>query len=158
MNVNLRIDYLDEHMDAIPELARWHHAEWLEVTPDLSLADRIVGFRARARRGSVPTGFVAVIDRRVAGLACLVACDIQSHCHLTPWLATVLVAPEHRGQGIGSALSRRAADEARDLGISTLYLFTFDKQGFYARLGWAPFDEASYAGRRGSIMARDLAA
>ena len=151
-NVALRIDYLEAHADAIPELAQWHHVEWLAVTPDLTVADRMAGFRARARRGSIPTGFVALIDRQVVGMACLVSCDIESHCHLTPWLATVLVSPEHRGCGIGSALSRRATEEAERLGFSTLYLFTFDKQDFYARLGWQPFERAQYAGREGLIM------
>src|SRR5262245_27286974 len=146
-----QIAYLDEHTDAISTLAQWHHAEWLEITPNLSVGDRIAGFSERARRGSIPTGLVAVIDGQVVGMACLVACDVPSHRHLTPWLATVLVAPTHRHQGIGTALSRRAVDEARGLGVSTLYLFTFDRQTFYARLGWASFEEASYAGRRGSI-------
>ena len=116
MSTEPRITYLDEHVDAIPELAQWHHAEWFEVPPNLSVADRIAGFSERARRGSIPTGLVAVIDSRVVGMVCLVACDVPSHCHLTPWLATVLVAPTHRHQGIGTALSRRAADEARSLG------------------------------------------
>jgi GNAT superfamily N-acetyltransferase len=155
--MDLRIEYLDEHEACIPELARLHHAEWLSVTPHLSEADRIAGFKERARRGSIPTGFVGLLGDQVVGMSCLVACDIESHCHLTPWLATVLVVPEYRRQGIGSALSRRATEEAQRLGIPTLYLFTFDKQGFYTRLGWATLEEASYAGRRGSIMLRQLA-
>jgi len=156
--VDLRIAYLDEHIDAIPSLARWHHAEWFAVTPNLSVADRIAGFTARARRGSIPTGFVGLIDNRVVGMACLVECDIQSHCHLTPWLATVLVSPEHRRQGIGSALCVRATEEARRLGVSNLYLFTFDKQSLYRRLDWSALEDGSYAGRAGTIMVRRIAA
>jgi predicted N-acetyltransferase YhbS len=154
--MDFRIAYLDEYEADIPELARLHHAEWLSVTPDLSVLDRIAGFKERARRGAIPTGFVGLIGDRIVGMSCLVACDIESHCHLTPWLATVLVAPECRRQGIGSALSRRATEEAQALGVSTLYLFTFDKQEFYARLGWGVLEEASYAGRLGSIMAVNL--
>ena len=89
MAVGLRIAYLDEHIDAIPALAQWHHVEWSSVTPTLSVADRIEVFTARARRGSVPTAFVGLIDDMVVGMACLVECDIPSHFHLTPWLATV---------------------------------------------------------------------
>jgi predicted N-acetyltransferase YhbS len=154
----LQIDYLDEHLDAIPQLARWHHAEWLSVTPDLSVADRIAGFRARARRGSIPTGFVALVDGTVAGMACLVPWDIYSHRHLTPWLATVLVGPVYRGNGIGSALSNRAVEEARALGVQNLYLFTFNKQSFYSRLGWSAVEEASYNDFSGTVMVRRLAA
>ena len=88
--VSLQIAYLDEHVDSILSLATWHHETWHTVTPHLSVADRIAGFERRARRGSIPTGFVALIDSTVVGMACLVECDIDSHCHLTPWLATVL--------------------------------------------------------------------
>ena len=152
-----RLAYLDEHLDAIPSLAAWHRDAWLAVTPHLSVADRIAGFTARARRGSIPTGFVALVDSAVVGMACLVECDVESHRHLTPWLASVLVAPAHRGKGIGSALTRRATEEAATLGVSTLYLFTFDKQRFYARLGWSRREDARLFGRPGTIMVRTLA-
>lgn len=155
--MTLRIDYLDDHRDAIPKLAELHHAEWLTVTPGLSVADRIAGFEARARRGSIPTGLVAVVEDDVVGMACLVACDIDSHCHLTPWLATVLVEAGRRGRGVGTALTVRAADEAITLGFRDLFLFTFDRQSFYARLGWETLEPATYAGRRGTVMSRPLA-
>ena len=104
----LKFEYLDEHPDVIPALARWHHDEWVAITPHLAIADQIGGFRARAQRGTIPTALVAVLDTEVVGLACLVETDIESHTHLTPWLASVLVAPRHRGRGIGSALCERA--------------------------------------------------
>jgi len=148
----VRIEYLDAHAGAIPALAAWHHAEWSSITPELSVADRIAGFERRARRGSVPTGFVALRGGDVAGMACLVDCDIETHGHLTPWLATVLVGPEHRGHGAGSALSRHAMREAWALGFETLYLFTFDRQPFYERLGWTYLGPAGLAGRHGAIM------
>jgi predicted N-acetyltransferase YhbS len=156
--VNLRIAYLDEHIDAIPTLARWHHEAWSAVTPNLSVADRIAGFTARARRGSIPLGLVALLDDLVVGMACLVECDIPSHCHLGPWLATVLVSPDHRRLGIGSALCVRSTEEALLLGVSTLYLFTFDKQRWYTRLGWSTLEDARYGGRSGTIMLQRLAA
>jgi GNAT superfamily N-acetyltransferase len=148
----VRIEYLDAHVDAIPTLAAWHHAEWSSITPELSVADRIAGFEERARRGSVPTGFVALRGGEVAGMACLVECDIETHCHLTPWLATVLVGPAYRGHGIGSMLSRNAMREAWALGSPALYLFTFDRQPFYDRLGWTFLEWAKLAGRPGAIM------
>lgn len=148
----VRIDSLDACREAIPSLAAWHHAEWSSITPELSVADRIAGFEERARRGSVPTGFVALRGGEVAGMACLVDCDIETHGHLTPWLATVLVGPEHRGHGVGSALSRHAMREAWALGFQTLYLFTFDRQPFYERLGWTYREQAMLAGRPGAIM------
>ena len=155
--MNVRFAYLDEHTEAIPTLARWHHDEWHAVTPNLSVADRIAGFTARARRGSIPLGLVALLDDLVVGMACLVECDVPSHCHLGPWLATVLVSPDHRRVGIGSALCVRATTEAQLLGVSQLYLFTFDKQRLYTRLGWSALEDASYVGRSGTVMMQRLA-
>ena len=156
--MGLQIEYLDQHIDAIPDLARWHHAEWAAIIPHLSLADRVAGFRARARRGVIPTAFVAVLGADVVGLACLVECDIESHQHLTPWLASVLVAPEHRGRGIGSALCECTTEEAQLLGVEKLYLFTFNRQRLYGRLGWLALENTLYAGASGTIMVRTLAA
>ena len=103
-------------------------------------------------------GLVALLDNLVVGMACLVECDIPSHCHLRPWLATVLVSPDHRRLGIGSALCVRATEEAQRLGAPNLYLFTFDKQRLYTRLGWSGLEDARYAGRSGTIMVKRVAA
>ena len=100
-----KIEYLADHMDAIPGLARAHQAEWTAITPHVTVSDRAARFQARAGRGGIPTGFVAVVNGTVVGLACLVECDLDSHRHLSPWLASVLVDPDYRGCGMGSALS-----------------------------------------------------
>ena len=151
------IEYLADHVDAIPQLARWHHAEWSAINPHASIADREAHFHTRARRGQVPTAFVALSDGQVVGLASLVETDLDSHRHLSPWLASVLVAPEHRGHGIGSALSERVVAEARRLGFLDAYLFTFDKARFYQRLGWSVLEAATYQTRPVTVMVRSLA-
>ena len=153
----IQIEYLADHIDAIPWLARAHHTEWAAITPHLTVSERAARFQARARRGSIPTGFVAVLSGNVVGLACLVECDLDSHSHLSPWLASVLVDPEHRGQGIGAALSDRAMEEAQVLGFSRAYLFTFDRQTFYRRLGWSTLDDATFQEHPVTVMVRELA-
>lgn len=152
----LRIEYLADHVDAIPVLARWHHDQWAAITPGVSLAERIQRFEARARRSGLPTGFVAVAGAEVVGVASLVSCDLDSHPHFTPWLASVLVSPAHRGRGIGSALCERVAGEARGLGFSSMYLLTFDKQRFYGRLGWSVLEPGLHFGLPATIMAKTL--
>jgi GNAT superfamily N-acetyltransferase len=154
-DLTVRIDYLADHLEAIPMLAEWHHAAWSSITPHLTVEDRVTGFRLRARRGGVPTGFVAVVQGAVVGLACLVNQDMETRQDLTPWLASVLVAAPHRRRGIGSALSDRVADEAFSQGFSRLYLLTFGSVTFYARLGWHVLEEAHYLGTSGTIMQRD---
>jgi GNAT superfamily N-acetyltransferase len=152
----VRIEYLADHADAIPALAQWHHDQWQAVTPHLTIEDRIAGFRSRMRRLEVPTGFVAVVDETVVGMACLVAHDMETRPAFTPWLATVLVAPQYRGRGIGSALSDRVVAEGRALAFSQLYLVTFDKTRFYARLGWDELERTEFLGLPATIMIREL--
>jgi GNAT superfamily N-acetyltransferase len=142
----VKIEYLTDHAGAIPTLAQWHHDQWHTVTPDLTVADRIAGFRSRMRRMEVPTGSVAMLGEVVVGMACLVAHDIESRPELTPWLATVLVGPDYRARGIGLALSEPVVAEGRALAFSKLYLVTFDKSSFYARLGWKHFEQHNTLG------------
>jgi GNAT superfamily N-acetyltransferase len=152
----VKIEHLADHGDAIPTLAQWHHDEWQAITPHLTVADRIAGFRSRMRRLAVPTGFVALLDDVVVGMACLVAHDMDTRPELTPWLATVLVAADYRGRGIGSALSNRVVAEARVLAFPNLYLVTFDKTSFYERLGWNRLEQTEFLGRPATIMVHDL--
>lgn len=151
-----KIEYLADHAGAIPTLAQWHQDEWQTVTPHLTIADRMAGFRLRMRRLEVPTGFVALLNEAVVGMACLVSHDMETRPELTPWLATVLVAPDCRGRGIGSALSERVVAEGRALAFPSLYLVTFDKTSFYARLGWNNLEQTEYLGLPATIMIRAL--
>lgn len=150
--MNLRLEYLADHGDAIPTLALWSHRHWSWLTPERTLAEREERLQARAHRGGVPTALVAMLDDRVVGSAALVECDLESHCDLSPWLASVLVAPAHRGQGIGSALAHRVLEESRRLGFYRTYLFTFDRHAFYRRLGWSAMQQASYRGHPVTVM------
>ena len=158
MVVGASIEYLDQHLEAITTLAQWHHAEWAHLSPAVSVEDRARRFRERAVRGGVPSAFCAVVEAQVVGVACLVAADLETHPQFTPWLASVLVAPEFRGRGVGSALSERVAEEAVLLGASELYLFTFDRQRLYSRLGWRHVEPIVYADIPGTIMVRGFAA
>ena|SRR2546430_4646295 len=155
--MNSQIEYLADHVDAIPALAHSHYVEWAAITPELTVPDRMARFQARAQRGRIPTGFVAVMNGCVIGLACLVDCDLDSHAHLSPWLASVLVEKDYRGCGIGSALSERVTTEAQLLGFSRLYLFTLDKQRFYQRLGWSIVEKAVFREHPVTVMVRDVA-
>jgi predicted acetyltransferase len=52
-------------------------------------------------------------------------------------VASVAVAPEARGNGVGTALVEHVQTVARDRGDAATLLYPF-RQGYYARLGYAP--------------------
>ena len=158
--VHFELGYLQNHRDGIARLAQWTHDHWAVVTPRFTLAveDHIKRLEARAHVGQIPTGFVALVDGQVIGLACLVEHDMNTRMHLSPWLATVFVGPGFRGQGIGAALSERATNEAARLGHPRLFLVTYDQEDFYARLGWSVLERTTYREYPMTIMTQDLTA
>jgi GNAT superfamily N-acetyltransferase len=159
----MQIDYLADHPDAVPTLARWHHEQWRHLNPGDTIEQRIVRLQAHLDKRQIPTTFVALspLDPQtdktapgtVLGSASLIAHDMDTRPDLSPWLASVFVAPEHRGQGVGTALIRRVIQEAETLGTENLYLFTTpDKRGFYARLDWELIDHTRYRGYPQIVM------
>jgi len=144
----MQIDYLADHFEAVPLLADWHHGEWKESTLEWTAAE----LRTHTLSGHIPTTLVAIDEGRVIGSTSLLTADLPGWEHLAPWVASVYVAPDCRGRGIGRALIARAVEEARQLGVPEVFLYTANKQGYYARLGWQTVEHAQYKGKKIVIM------
>ncbi|MDD1620469.1 MAG: GNAT family N-acetyltransferase [Methylococcaceae bacterium] len=138
--------------DHIPTLADWHHNEWAYLNPGGSLQKRIAKMQGYLGSELVPSTFIYKQDGVLAGSAAIVVSDMDSRPELTPWLASVFVAPEFRRQGIGSRLVEQVMTQARQAGIDRLYLFTPDRADFYQKLGWTPMAEEMYRGHSVTVM------
>ena len=153
----MQIDYLANHPDVIPTLARWLYDQWGHMAPGRSVETAEAQLRGCCNRNAIPLAAVALSDSKPVGVACLVEHDMDTRKDLSPWLASVFVPPEHRGKGIGTALTRRIMDEAEALDVGTLYLFTPDRETFYSRLGWTVLERTEYRGEQIVIMKLDIA-
>lgn len=152
----MRIAYLADHAEHVPELARLHFAEWGCLKPGESLAGRTARLRTCCGRRAVPCAVIALEGAELSGSAMLVAHDMESHPHLGPWLAGVYVKPGHRRRGIASLLVARIEAEARSLGIQELYLYTENAESLYARLGWSAMERCQYRGAGVVVMSKAL--
>jgi len=152
-----RIEYLADNPQLIPTLAQWHQPQWAHLGPGRTIEDWVATFQKHLLRRSVPSTFVALSGGTLLGSSGIIAYDLASRPDLSPWLACVLVAPEHRGQGIGTALVKRTVAEAHDLGFDRLYLYTVDREDFYARLGWSVIDRTTHMGYDIVVMGIDTA-
>lgn len=93
-----------------------------------------------ANRARFETPFVAEVDGRVVGLACLqlrpCLCDPAPIAELSE----LVVEPRYRGRGVGRALVRRIEAEARAAGATSLVLMTAwrnaNAHAFYHALGY----------------------
>jgi predicted N-acetyltransferase YhbS len=156
----VKIEYLADRQEHVATVAAWHRREWGHLRPEESLDMRAAKLRASSGHRDIPTVFIASTGSTLLGSAMLVAHDMDSRLQWSPWLAGVVVAPEHRRRGVGAALAEHAAAEARALGWPALYLYTFSTEQYYARLGWQLgwqlIERSSYFGEPVSIMSRPL--
>jgi GNAT superfamily N-acetyltransferase len=155
--MDIQLVTLAEH----PEFTRWvaeeHFREWGAAHPGATL-EAWESDRRGTRRDEVPWTLLALRDSAPVGTAGLVACDMDTHAELTPWLSGVYVTPACRGRGVGTALVRAATARAALWGAPRLYLYTESAERFYARLGWATLRRERYNGLAVTIMDRDPAA
>ena len=155
--MTIRIEYLADHPECIPTLAEWHFHQWSYLSPGDSVERRTAMLRSHSGRRQIPTTFVALFDALPIGCASLIEHDMDTRLHLSPWMASVYVDPDHRRHGTGSALVQRVVDEAQALAVTTLYLYTPDKEGFYSRLGWQVVERTLYRGYQQVVMSLHLA-
>ncbi len=150
------IERLAVHREWIATIARWHFDQWGPLTGSNSM-EEYTGFLDDAtKRTTVPSVLVASVGGEPAGSATLRDCDMTVRSNLTPWLGQLFVAPAYRKRGIGAALVRAVAAEARRIGYDRLYLYTSGAlPRFYERLGWSTRERVHYLGKERAVMQCD---
>jgi GNAT superfamily N-acetyltransferase len=99
---------------------------------------------------------VAKLDGILAG-TCLLIRSEPEPCHpVSPWLAGLYVALEHRRQCVGRVLVKAIEDQARQRGSRRLYLYTRSAVHFYERLGWCTLGQTDWKGFPTALMMREL--
>jgi GNAT superfamily N-acetyltransferase len=141
---HVTIEYLADHREFVPTVARWLHAEWGHLRPGETVEDRAARVERECGHCEVPTTFVALEGDQLLGSASLVEHDMATRPELSPWLSGVFVALKHRRRGIGAALVERVVKEARVLGRPRLYLYTPGSGALYLRLGWSIMEGTKY--------------
>jgi len=152
----MQISSLKDKPHHLLPLAKWHHAEWSYLNPARTLDERIAEMQEDLQGKAIPTTFVAEDNGELLGSACILADDMSSHPELSPWLASVYVAEQHRNKGIGSVLIKRVMQHAQESGVKRLYLYTPDQAQLYAKLGWKIHSEEPYNGTPVTIMSVDF--
>lgn len=149
---------LVDHVDRLPSLAQLHHDEWSHVSPFKTIDQHAQKLRSRIGPNSVPATYILLVDEVVAGSVSLLKHDdiANLRADLSPWLASLLVEPRHRGQGYGRALVDHCVGRARALAFPTLYLYTDTHSKFYERLGWQLIEERISRGVQVAVMELQL--
>src|SRR6185436_12693110 len=117
----VRIGYLIEHPEYIPQLAQWLFEQWGAILGEKTIEARIKKLNAHMNRDELPIAWVAHANGQLLGTAALRVHDLEGREDLTPWLGGVFVGSQFRRRGIGASLCTRVEDEARSRKIETLY-------------------------------------
>ena len=153
---SIHYDYLGQHPEHIPTIAQWHQNEWCKISPQLTTQLRIDLYSGYDAKPGIPCCILALINDKPAGSASLVLSDMDTHTHLSPWVASVYVHSEFRNQGIASRLLELCIENAIKAGIQKLYLFTPDQTNFYLKRGWKQIESTMYHGEHVDIMSFDI--
>jgi hypothetical protein len=154
----MKIDYLADHKELIPILARWMHEEWGYLYPEhtIEIRERLVAERSNKDR--IPLTLVAIEDGKPVGTVCLMAHDMDTRPELTPWLASLYVEkksppPRHRRAPRRSDRSRGGA-----VGRETIVSGFTPGPGkiFYAGSAGACAKKTDYRGAVVSVMEKKI--
>jgi predicted N-acetyltransferase YhbS len=153
--MSARIEHLMDWTHYVPTIAHWQQEEFGYLNPGGAVEQRVERLSNANDRSRLPISLVALSEDQNAlvGTANILATTL-THRHLSPWLSSVYVPPEHRGKGIASLLALAAVSEASRLDFRTIYLFTPRNESLYSRLGWVAFDRVALNGTSAAVMAR----
>lgn len=151
-----RIEYLADHLEAIPLLQEWFEEEWDSYYGPTGPGDAQSDLLSYANRVGLPVGVVAFHDNKVCGVAALKAESITTHSHLSPWVAAYLVSPSHRRKGIGTKILRAIEEVARKLGYSSVYCGTCTATHLLERNGWQFIEQVTHNGEGVSIFQKAI--
>jgi len=151
----MKITYLANHPQHVTTVAGWIMDEWGHASPGAMLESLEEKFRGNLNRKEIPLTLLAMDADRPLGTASLVHYDMKDRQDLSPWLAGVYVLPDQRGKGIGSKLVKTIELLAANLEVEKLYLFTPDRESFYARMGWTVLEKTIYREKDVVIMVKE---
>jgi GNAT superfamily N-acetyltransferase len=137
--------------------ARWCLDEWSTAWPEDTEETYLAHYRATATNpDGLPLVLAAIEDGDLVGVVTLVEDDELPDAKESPWLAACVVSPTRRGCGVGRDLVLACEEQARRRGFRHLHLFTWSEVEWYEQLGWRVLREVEFAGRRTTVMQRDL--
>ena len=157
-NQEITIGYLADYPEWVPLIAGWFYEQWydLYVNRSMTLKDTEDSITERCNYDKIPLALVAVKDDKAIGTICLKQFDMDTRKDLSPCLAGLYVATEHRCNGVGSLLVGALIEKARSLDISKLYLHTPDAEDFYRKLDWQALGQTEYLGHRVTILEKSF--
>ena len=102
------------------------------------------------------TPFVAMTDGRIIGMVTLMKTDYYPLPEIYPWVSTLFVSEEYRGNRISKRLIDFANEYANSLGFDTTYIPS-EHTGLYEKYGYSYLkDITNYGGGTDRLYAKEI--
>ncbi len=152
----LRIEYLADAPEVLPQLEAWFLQEWAPYYGSDGPGDAVEDLRSSCNRRALPITLIAFRGDELCATGALKAESVETHKHLGPWVAALLVTPKYRRQGIRGQLVDALEHLAKELGFKQLYYGADVTDRYLEGNGWEPLERVSYLTGEGSIYRKTL--
>jgi GNAT superfamily N-acetyltransferase len=132
----ITIDFLADHLDTIPTLAKWFRNQWSDYYANWSDEEMMQDFLEDVSRNCLPSRLVAFESNELVGTIILREGEAETLPEIQPELGGLYVVESYRGHGIGTELVRAGMKLAQDQGYSTISATTVKAAGILESLGW----------------------
>ena len=138
-------------------VARWIWDEWSRHSGYSFGQTHEYVMASATNRSGPPQTFVLLSSGQPIGTASFVVADLRERPDLTPWLASVFVAPAARRRGHVIPLIKAVEAAAVSASIPTLWLHTETAKHIYAKAGWQTVEIVRREGKNpATLMRRDF--
>ncbi|MBE5820297.1 MAG: GNAT family N-acetyltransferase [Clostridiales bacterium] len=130
----------DNNNDVFKKICEWNYDWW----NDSSFEEVECYFKhSLCKNNRLPQTFIALIkDEPVGMYQICMSDDLYSRPDIYPWLANVYVNEKYRGNGIWKQLMNTVKENAKNIGLNELYLYT-KHVGLYEKFGWKFIEEVN---------------
>ncbi|HAT85209.1 MAG TPA: hypothetical protein DCS30_04160 [Rhizobiales bacterium] len=146
---------LSDLPDLAEQCARLNDAEWGDGSAE-SIEMRISSFRRLALAGENEDVILCLGEKgELAGLCVLIDNELPAYEDLSPWLASLIVAPDFRGRGLALKLIAELESMAKEMGEGELFLHTRYPE-LYKKAGYAEIETYERDGNIHVVMGKAL--
>lgn len=154
--MNYQVALLQQQPSFLHALAQWHQQEWRASGRSVPITRRVQRLRSHMKNDLLPNTWVAYQAHELLGSVSLVDYVFQDPSDASAWIANLFVLPQLRGRGLGRQLLAHAEQEAQDLDLQRLFLFTPTQRTFYEHQGWSFLHQARVQGQWVDVMLKRL--
>ena len=141
----MTFNYLADHKNFIPIIAKWYFDEWGHLMKDQNLEQATENLKIYLNSDKIPLMILAIKNDEPVGVAQLKYREMKIYPEKEHWLGGVFVPKKHRGKGIASQVVQQIIDKAIELNVQVLHLQTENLNGgLYRKMGWLSIEQVYY--------------